>query len=698
MERIAAIYVRQSKKKEDSCSLETQEMRCRALADVLGLQVKVYADPGKSAKDTNRPGFKTMMADVRTGKAETVVVYKLDRISRNLKDFFVLMDELQSLGVGFRSITENFDTTTPIGRAVLGVLAVFAQFERETTAQRVRDNMLDRARMGLWNGGPLPYGYTAVKTEVSLGNKTKEVSVLEIDEERAEVVRKMFRDFLEGKGIRAIARELNTTGVTPARGSWTDQSVRRILQNPVYCTADEDAYRYFVSTGAETARPKEEWGGETAVVVYNRRGPSGETYKNNAVAKWIVSVGGHRPLIDGKSFVAVQKKLAERELPPRAGTGKRGLLVGLAKCGSCGRAMSISFSKRKKTEPGYSYMYYMCPGKGHGACEGVRVRTDRAEALVVDALIQITTDPNFEQKLDAALKEEVSTQEINLQEKLAALTRQIEGLRNEEKNLIVALGRGTIKPSLIESRLREIEEEQKAKMGELESVEAAIRESGVRQVNIEFVRENLRRFRKEIFEEMSFEEKRTLLRSLIERVEVYPDRLVVRVFIVGGLGSNGCPCGYYGDQEKECNCSPHQVQRYRSRLSGPLLDRIELYVSVPRVKFQDLAGEPTGESSTVIRERVETARATQRERFKGKKATCNAAMTPGQVRRFCSLTAEAGRMLQAAYRQLALSARAHDRTLKVARTIADLEGADVIDTAHVAEAIQYRERESERYM
>jgi magnesium chelatase family protein len=169
-----------------------------------------------------------------------------------------------------------------------------------------------------------------------------------------------------------------------------------------------------------------------------------------------------------------------------------------------------------------------------------------------------------------------------------------------------------------------------------------------------------------------------------------------RIMLVAAC--NPCPCGYYGDQEKECNCSPQQVQRYRSRLSGPLLDRVELYVSVPRVKFQDLAGEPTGESSTVIRERVETARGTQRERFKGKKAKCNAAMTPGQVRRCCSLTTEAARMLQAAYRQLALSARAHDRTLKVARTIADLEGVDIIDTAHVAEAIQYRERESERYM
>lgn len=167
-----------------------------------------------------------------------------------------------------------------------------------------------------------------------------------------------------------------------------------------------------------------------------------------------------------------------------------------------------------------------------------------------------------------------------------------------------------------------------------------------------------------------------------------------RIMLVAAC--NPCPCGYYGDQEKECNCSPHQIQRYRSRLSGPLLDRIDLHVFVPRVKFQDLAGEPVGETAATVRQRVETARAIQRDRFKGKKVPCNAAMTPGQVRRFCPLTGEAGRMLQAAFRQLALSARAHDRTLKVARTIADLDGAEVIDTVHIAEAIQYRECESER--
>jgi magnesium chelatase family protein len=114
------------------------------------------------------------------------------------------------------------------------------------------------------------------------------------------------------------------------------------------------------------------------------------------------------------------------------------------------------------------------------------------------------------------------------------------------------------------------------------------------------------------------------------------------------------------------------------------------------VEFHELAAEPQGESSAAVRQRVEAARAVQRDRFRGTKTSCNAAMSGAQVRRFCTYTREAGRMLQAAFRQLALSARSHDRVLKVARTIADLEGSSVIDSAHVAEALQYRERGSDR--
>jgi magnesium chelatase family protein len=155
---------------------------------------------------------------------------------------------------------------------------------------------------------------------------------------------------------------------------------------------------------------------------------------------------------------------------------------------------------------------------------------------------------------------------------------------------------------------------------------------------------------------------------------------------------NPCPCGYYGDPVKQCTCSPSAVSRYQKRISGPLLDRIDIFVQVPRIEYDKLADERDGESSAVVRSRVEQSRSIQQERFRGSGLTCNAEMTPVGVRDFCQVDSEAQGLLQAAMKQLALSARAFHRILKLARTIADLEGVQAISAAHLAEAIQYRPR------
>lgn len=190
-----------------------------------------------------------------------------------------------------------------------------------------------------------------------------------------------------------------------------------------------------------------------------------------------------------------------------------------------------------------------------------------------------------------------------------------------------------------------------------------------------------------------------VLRQPLEDGDVTISRSAGKVTLPAAMmlvaAMNPCPCGYLGDPRHECRCNPTTIQRYRSRISGPLLDRIDLHIEAPALTFDELRSAQKGESSAVMRERVMEARAEQGRRFHADKngsrlTACNARMTHRQIRQHCAINREQGDLLQQAMEELKLSARAYDRILKVARTIADLAGAPAIDTPHLLEAIQYR--------
>jgi magnesium chelatase family protein len=174
----------------------------------------------------------------------------------------------------------------------------------------------------------------------------------------------------------------------------------------------------------------------------------------------------------------------------------------------------------------------------------------------------------------------------------------------------------------------------------------------------------------------------TISRALMSLT--YPSRFM----LVAAM--NPCPCGYLGDPLHSCSCTPVMVQRYRSRISGPLLDRIDIHIEVPAVKYRDLADRSEGEGSRAIGSRVERAREVQRERFRGTKVHSNAQMTPRYLKKYCEPDAAGSRMLELVTDRLGLSARSYSRILKVARTIADLDGSESVREQHISEAIQYR--------
>jgi magnesium chelatase family protein len=212
--------------------------------------------------------------------------------------------------------------------------------------------------------------------------------------------------------------------------------------------------------------------------------------------------------------------------------------------------------------------------------------------------------------------------------------------------------------------------------------------------------DELPEFRKNVLEVLRqpLEERRITISRAVGSVTYPADIMLVAAM-------NPCPCGFLGDQQHECTCSLPQVQRYRARVSGPLLDRIDIQVEVPAVRYKELADACASEGSEAIRTRVDAARQIQLDRFapapapteglRTQETFCNAQMSPRNLREHCRLKGDAEQLLEMAMNKLALSARAYTRILKVARTIADLDGADSIGSAHVSEAIQYRSLDRE---
>ena len=197
--------------------------------------------------------------------------------------------------------------------------------------------------------------------------------------------------------------------------------------------------------------------------------------------------------------------------------------------------------------------------------------------------------------------------------------------------------------------------------------------------------DELPEFKKNVLEVMRqpLEEERVTIARAATSI-TYPARFM----LVAAM--NPCPCGYYSDPNNECTCTIPQIQRYRSKISGPLMDRIDIHIEVPAVKYRDLASREPGESSREIKKRIDSARKTQLDRFKGLKIYCNAQMTNRHIKKFCQIDEASQKLLELAIDKFGLSARAYARVLKVARTIADLESQESIQPSHLSEAIQYR--------
>ncbi len=333
-----AIYCRQSLEKVDSLSIDSQIAFCRKFA---GSDAKVYIDRGFSGKNLNRPAFSELLKEIKTGKIEKLFVYRLDRLSRSIADFSRLWELLEKYGVEFYSATEQFDTSTPVGRAMLSIVTVFAQLERETVSERVRDNYYHRAKLGAWTGGPAPFGFSLSKIINADGNRVSSLTA----NEQAKTVKWIFERYIEpDSSLRKIATELTKKGIHgPKREAWDSVTVSRILKSPLYVRANFEVYLHYLSQGLKIEQGSEAFDDVHGCQIIGRRNRGKDTY--NDKVQQVLTLSNHEGIIDADLWLSVQDKLANNKQISRANAGKYSWLTGLMKCVGCGYALKVHCTK-----------------------------------------------------------------------------------------------------------------------------------------------------------------------------------------------------------------------------------------------------------------------------------------------------------------------------------------------------------------
>ena len=351
------IYSRKSKFTGKGESIENQIELCRQyiamhFGEDAAENVLVYEDEGFSGGNLERPQFKKMMKDSQKIAFAAIVVYRLDRISRNIGDFAKLIEDLGDRHIDFISIREQFDTSSPMGRAMMYIASVFSQLERETIAERIRDNMHELSKTGRWLGGTTPTGYASesLNPSITVDGKERKAYKLKPIPEEIQLVKTIFSVFMETGSLSKTDQYLLEHRCVTKRGKqFTRFAIRGILTNPVYMIADETAYQYLKENNVDLFAERAEFDGEHGIMAYNRTlQRPGKANQIRPMEEWIVAVGKHPGIVAGGDWVRVQTMLdVNKSKSYRRPRSNVALLSGLLRCGECGDYMRPKLTNRK---------------------------------------------------------------------------------------------------------------------------------------------------------------------------------------------------------------------------------------------------------------------------------------------------------------------------------------------------------------
>lgn len=502
---MVAIYCRQSVEKKDSISIESQEEKCRSkLLEGEKNSVVLYCDKGYSGKNTNRPDFQRMMADVAAGKISKIIVYKIDRMSRSVLDFELTYRELKQNNVAFISATEDFDTTSFTGEAILRVILTFAQLERETIQKRVTDNFYARAERGFFMAGKAPIGYKKVEDNID-GKKT---SRLEEDINTSHIVKYIYRRYLSGDSIGAIVSRLNSPDCEIMHDiKFNNVRIGRILANPVYVRANADVYAYYKGAGAILHNEVDEFDGLHGLTIYGRRQGKKKSKFRDLQGEHI-QLNRHEGFISADDWLRVQYRLSENKALKNSGSGTHSWLSGLVKCGFCGYAASVVSGQPN----GKRYVY--CGGRKNHVCSDSKggITFDDIEQVVEEKMIDYAKQLHY-YSLGRVSSNET---EVNaLKARKIKLEREIDTITDNFAEATNTLLRKKLneKVDVLEQQLRDVE-------SEIARLSIVIKQ----EINVDSIIPLL-----EGWENLDMEDKKAIAKLLVKRVTVYDSNTPVEI-------------------------------------------------------------------------------------------------------------------------------------------------------------------------
>jgi len=529
-----AIYSRKSKWTGKGESIENQLIMCKEYVmanfpDIIEDEIYEYEDEGFSGKNTQRPQFQKMISDMRKEHYDFIVCYKLDRLGRSLIDLVNLIEELNKMNTSFISIKEKFDTSTPIGRAMMFFTGVLAQMEREQIAERVRDNMLMLARSGRWLGGTTPLGFESKKEETKTwNNKVKTAYRLIVNEKEMDTVRFIYSEFLEKQSLTQLETYFKQNIIKTRTGKeYQISSIRDILTNPVYCTADQKAYDYFENLGCQVCIEENELDSIHGLISYSKTSSSKYKNKPNEPSEWIISVSKHKGVLTGKDWVKVQQIL---EINKKKGYNFRkvqnpvSLLSGILYC-KCGYPMRPkNYQAGRLNHKGERTFAYLCSNKektNRKNCDIANVNGNTLDQMVCDEILKYVSKDFSVYKELIILRDNLSLNQSNNRSEIEMLNNILKEKKNMIYQLIFSLSKSEGKDTLIkyvDQQICQLDKEciEIEKLMVINSdIENYRHDSGFQ---MEVIEKQISSFAKS-FETLSVLEKREYLRTILQKVE-----------------------------------------------------------------------------------------------------------------------------------------------------------------------------------